>query len=109
MKVLFNDVKALHDAIASELDGAIQRVMHSGRFILGREVESFEAEFAAYCGVSHCIGMASGTEALQLALLACGIGPGDEVISVSHTAMPTAMAIAATGATAVLVDIDPQT
>jgi dTDP-4-amino-4,6-dideoxygalactose transaminase len=109
MKVLFNDVKAVHDAIASELEGAIQRVLRSGRFILDQELESFEAEFADYCGVSHCVGVASGTEALQLALLACGIGPGDEVITVSHTAMPTAMAIAATGATPVFIDIDPLT
>lgn len=109
MKVLFNDVKSANDAIASELDGAFQRVLRSGRFILGQEVESFEAEFAAYCGVQHCIGVASGMEALQLSLLACGIGPGDEVITVSHTAMPTAFAIAATGATPVFLDIDPQT
>jgi dTDP-4-amino-4,6-dideoxygalactose transaminase len=108
MKVLFNDVKAVHDTIASELDGAIQRIMRSGWFILGKEVEIFEAEFAAYCGVEHCIGVASGTEAIQLALLSCGIGPGDEVITVSHTAMPTALAIAATGAIPVFVDIDPQ-
>jgi dTDP-4-amino-4,6-dideoxygalactose transaminase len=109
MKVPFNDVKAAHVAIASALDGAIQRVMRSGRFILGQEVAAFEAEFSAYCGVSYCIGVASGTEALQLALIACGIGPGDEVITVAHTAMPTAMAIAATGATPVFVDIDPYT
>ncbi|MGA2753422.1 MAG: DegT/DnrJ/EryC1/StrS family aminotransferase [Terracidiphilus sp.] len=109
MKVLFNDVKAAHVAIASELDAAIQRVLRSGRFILGQELETFEAEFAAYCGVKHCVGVASGTEALQLALLACGIGPDDEVITVAHTAMPTALAIAATGATPVFVDIDPQT
>ena len=83
MKVLFNDVKAVNDTIASDLDGAFQRVLRSGWFILGQEVETFEAEFAAYCGVEHCIGVASGTEALQLALLACGIGPGDEVITVS--------------------------
>jgi dTDP-3-amino-3,4,6-trideoxy-alpha-D-glucose transaminase len=108
MKVLFNDVKAVNDTIASDLDGAFKRVLRSGWFILGQEVESFEAEFAAYCGVKHCIGVASGTEALQLALLACGIGPGDEVITVSHTAMPTALAIAATGAIPVFVDIDEQ-
>src|SRR5208337_2740566 len=109
MKVLFNDIKAVHDSIASDLDRAIQRVLRSGKFILGQEVESFEVEFAAYCGAAHCVSVASGTEALQLALLACGIGPGDEVITVSHTAMPTALAIAATGATPVFVDIDPQT
>jgi len=109
MNVPFHDLKAVNDSIASELDVACQRVMKSGRFILGQEVEAFEAEFAAYCGVKHCIGVASGTEALQLALLACGIGRGDEVITVAHTAMPTALAIAATGAAPVFVDIDPQT
>ncbi len=108
LNVLFNDVKAVNDAVAPELNKAIQRVLQSGWFILGREVESFEEEFAAYCGVDYCIGVASGTEALQLALLACGIGPGDEVITVSHTAMPTALAIIATGATPVFVDIDEQ-
>lgn len=109
MNVPFNDVKAGHDTIASDLEAALQRVMSSGWFILGQELESFESEFAAYCGAEHCIGVASGTEALQLALLACGIGKGDEVITVAHTAMPTALAIAATGATPVFVDIDPQT
>ncbi|MGB8029885.1 MAG: DegT/DnrJ/EryC1/StrS family aminotransferase [Terracidiphilus sp.] len=109
MKVLFNDVKSVNDSVASDLDGAFLRVMQSGWFILGQEVEAFEAEFAAYCGVRHCISVASGTEAIQLALLSCGIGPGDEVITVSHTAMPTAMAVAATGATPVFVDIEPQT
>lgn len=108
MQVLFNDVKSVNDTVASDLQEAIRRVLDSGWFILGRELESFEAEFAAYCGVEHCIGVASGTEALQLALLACGIGRGDEVITVAHTAMPTALAIAATGATPVFVDIDPQ-
>jgi dTDP-4-amino-4,6-dideoxygalactose transaminase len=109
MKVLFNDVKAVNEIIAFELNEAIHRVLRSGWFILGQELESYEGEFATYCGVSHCIGVASGTEALQLALLACAICPGDEVITVSHTAMPTAMAIAATGAAPVFVDIDPQT
>ena len=109
MKVLFSDVKSVNDTIASELDEAFQRVLRSGRFILGQEVESFETEFAAYCGVQHCIGVASGMDALQLSLLACGIGPGDEVITVSHTFTPTAFAIAAAGATPVFVDIDPQT
>jgi Predicted pyridoxal phosphate-dependent enzyme apparently involved in regulation of cell wall biogenesis len=109
MKVLFNDVKALNDSIAPEIDAAMQRVMRSGWYILGHEVASFEAEFAAYCGAAHCVGVASGTEAIQLALLACGVGPGDEVITASLTAMPTAMAIAATGAIPVFVDIDPQT
>lgn len=109
MKVLFNDVKSVNGTIASDLDEAFERVTRSGLFILGEEVETFEAEFAAYCGVNHCVGVASGTEAIQLALLACGIGPGDEVITVSHTAVQTALAIAATGATPVFVDVDPET
>ncbi|MGA9585763.1 MAG: DegT/DnrJ/EryC1/StrS family aminotransferase [Terracidiphilus sp.] len=109
MKVLFNDLKSVNAAIADELNEATRRVLRSGWFILGAEVEAFEQEFAAYCAVKHCVGVASGTEALQLALLACGIGPGDEVITVSFTAVQTALAIAATGATPVFVDIDPQT
>jgi len=109
MRVLFHDVKAVHDTIASELNEAIQRVVGSGWYILGHELEAFEEEFASYCSASHCIGVASGTEALQLALIACGIGPGDEVITASFTAMPTVLAIAASGAIPVLVDISPQT
>jgi dTDP-4-amino-4,6-dideoxygalactose transaminase len=109
MRVLFNDIRASHDSIARDLDDAVRRVLRSSRFILGREVESFEEEFAAYCGVEHCIGVASGTEALQLALLACDIGPGDEVITASFTPMPTVLAIAATGAIPVFVDISGQT
>lgn len=109
MKVPFNDVGAVNEVVAPELNEAVQRVLRSGWFILGRELASFEAEFAAYCGVTHCVGVASGTEALQLALLACNIGQGDEVITVSLTAMPTVLAIVATGAAPVFVDIDPQT
>lgn len=109
MKILFNDVRAVNETIARELKEAVDRVLHSGWFILGRELESFEAEFAAYCEVKHCVGVASGTEALQLALLACGVGRDDEVITVAHTAMPTALAIAATGAIPVFVDVDPLT
>ncbi len=96
MRVPFNDVKAGHDAIAPDLEEAFQRVLRSDRLILGREVELFEAEFAAYCGTEHCVGVASGTETLQLALLARGIGPGDEVITPPLTAVPTALAISAT-------------
>ena len=109
MKVLFNDLKAVNASIADELNEATRRVLQSGWFILGKEVEAFEQEFASFCGTGHCVGIASGTEAIQLALLACGIGPGDEVITVSFTAVQTALAVAATGATPVFVDIDPQT
>ena len=109
MKVLFNDIKSVQDSIAPEIDEAFHRVLYSGRFVLGHEVEAFEEEYAASCGVKNCIGVASGTEAIQLALLSCGIVKGDEVITVSHTAMPTVLAITATGAVPVFVDIDPHT
>ncbi|MEA2981757.1 MAG: hypothetical protein QOF09_3580 [Alphaproteobacteria bacterium] len=83
------------------------RVLESGVYVLGEEVEGFEREFASYCGVAHAVGAASGTDALILALKALDIGPGDEVITVSHTAVATAAAVLAVGATPVLVDIDP--
>jgi dTDP-4-amino-4,6-dideoxygalactose transaminase len=83
------------------------KVLESGVYILGEEVEGFERDFAAYCGVAHAIGVASGTDALVLALKGLGIGAGDEVITVSHTAVATVAAILAVGATPVLVDIDP--
>ncbi len=108
MKVLFNDVESVNDTIASDLDEAFHRVMRSGWFILGKEVEALEAKFAACCGTAHCVGVASGTEAIQLALMACGVGHGDEVVTVSHTAVQTALAVAATGATPVFVDVDPE-
>jgi dTDP-4-amino-4,6-dideoxygalactose transaminase len=103
------DLLAQRDAIATQLDAAIARVMSSGRYILGPEVEAFEGEFAAYCEAAHCVGVGSGTDAIRLALMACGIGPGDEVVTVSHTAPATAFAVELTGATPVFVDIDPDT
>lgn len=101
------DLAAQHVALRDPLNAAIERVVSSGRYILGPEVESFEKSFAAYLGVSYAIGVSSGTAALQLALMALGIGPGHEVITVSHTAVATVAAIEQTGATPVLVDIDP--
>ena len=92
-----------------EIDAAIHRVLDSGRYILGEEVAAFEEEFANYVGVRYATGVASGTDALELALRACGVGPGDGVITVSHTAVATVAAIELTGATPVLVDIDPLT
>jgi dTDP-4-amino-4,6-dideoxygalactose transaminase len=106
--VPFVDLKAQHDLMAQELTEAIQRVMTRSWFVLGAELEAFEAEFAVYCGVKHCVGVGSGTEALHLALRACGIGPGDEVITVSHSFIATALAIVWTGATPVFVDIDSE-
>jgi len=103
------DPKAGYLAHQAEIDSAIQRVLNSGWYILGREVESFEQEFAAYIGVHNAIGVASGTDALELSLRACGVGLGDLVFTVSHTAVATVAAIELAGATPVLVDIDPVT
>jgi dTDP-4-amino-4,6-dideoxygalactose transaminase len=90
-----------------EIDEAIRRVLNGGRYILGEEVEAFEEEFARYVGTSFGIGVGSGTEALHLALAAGGIGEGDEVITVSHTAIATVAAIESAGARPVLADIEP--
>jgi dTDP-4-amino-4,6-dideoxygalactose transaminase len=91
----------------AELLTAIERVVDGGRYILGAEVDAFEREFAAYMGASHGVGVASGTDALVLALRTLGVGPGDAVVTVSHTAVATVAAIELTGATPILVDIDP--
>jgi dTDP-4-amino-4,6-dideoxygalactose transaminase len=101
------DLKRQEAGIRAEIDAALARVMDRAQFILGEEVDAFEKAFAAYCGIKFCFGVGSGTEALQVALLACGIGPGDEVITVSHTSVATATAVELTGARPVLVDIDP--
>jgi len=101
--------RASYLACKDEIDAAIARVMESGRYILGQEVAAFEQEFAAYIGVRYGIGVGSGTEALHIALRACGIEPGDEVITVSHTAVATVAAIQLCGARPILVDIDPDT
>ena len=90
-----------------EIDDAVMRVLNQGRYILSEEVKAFENEFAAYIGVAHGIGVASGTQSLHLALTACGIGAGDEVITVSHTAVATVAAIEQAGAIPVMVDIEP--
>ena len=91
-----------------EIDGAIKKVLSSGWYVLGKSVDQFEREFAEYVEVKHGIGVGSGTEALHMALIACGVGPGDEVITVSHTAVATASAISLTGAKPVFVDIEPE-
>jgi len=103
------DLKAQYQAIRGEIDAAIAGVVQSGRFILGTEVKAFEEEMAAYCGTRYAVGVASGTDALHLALLACGIGPGDGVITTPFTFIATAEAIVSCGATPVFVDIDPAT
>ena len=90
-----------------EIEAAVLKVMRSNRYILGAEVETLEREFADYIGTEVAIGVANGTDALELAIRALDIGPGDEVITVSHTAVATVAAIEATGATPVLIDVDP--
>jgi dTDP-4-amino-4,6-dideoxygalactose transaminase len=103
------DLKAQYESIKSEIDGAISEVVESCQFILGPKVEAFEADFAAYCQSRFAFGINSGTSALHLALLAAGVGPGDEVITVSYTFVATVAGILYTGATPVFVDIDPLT
>jgi dTDP-4-amino-4,6-dideoxygalactose transaminase len=105
----FVDLKAQYRAIKPEVDAAILSVLESCEFTLGSEVHAFEDEFAAYCRTTYGIGVNSGTSALHLALLAAGVGPGDEVITVPFTFIATVSAIAYTGATPVFVDIDPHT
>jgi dTDP-4-amino-4,6-dideoxygalactose transaminase len=108
-RVLFNDLKPQYAAIQQEIDAAIRGVLAGGWYVLGPEVEAFEAEFAAYCGARYAVGVGSGTEALHLALWACALQPGDEVVTVAHTAVPTINAISLTGARPVFVDVDPVT
>lgn len=95
--------------VRAELEAALHVVLERGRYILGPEVEAFEGEFAAFVGVPYAVGVASGTDALTLALAACGVGPGDEVLTVSHTAVATVAAIVRVGAVPVLLDIEQGT
>ncbi len=104
--VPFVDLPAQYRAIKSEIDEAVARVIESCAFILGPEVEAFEAEFAAYVGARHCVGVSNGTAAIQLALTACGVGAGDEVIVPANTFFATAEAVSTAGATPVFVDCD---
>jgi dTDP-4-amino-4,6-dideoxygalactose transaminase len=103
------DLKAQYAAIKGEIDAAIQRVVDACDFVMGKEMVAFEQDFAAYCGVRHAIGVSTGSDALTLALLACGIGPGDEVITVPNTFIATTEAITHVGATIRFVDIDDAT
>jgi dTDP-4-amino-4,6-dideoxygalactose transaminase len=105
MRVPYVDVAGPHRALKEELLTAIGRVLEHGQFILGEEVERFEAEFAALCGTRYAVALNSGTDALLLALRALGIGPGDEVITAPNSFVATAAAIALTGATPVFADV----
>src|SRR5262245_11876982 len=107
--VLQSDPKANYLAHKREIDEAVRRTLDSGRYILGEQSREFEREFAAYLGANRCVGVASGTDALHLALRAAGVGAGDVVITVAHTAVATVAAVGMAGALPLLVDIEPAT
>lgn len=108
-RVPFVDMPARLAPIRAELVAAFERVLDSGVFVMGPEALALEAEFATFCDVEHAVSASNGTAALQLALLALGVGPGDEVITVPNTFIATVEAISAVGATPVLVDVEPDT
>jgi dTDP-4-amino-4,6-dideoxygalactose transaminase len=109
VSVAFLDLAGDVRAWRAELDAAVERVLQRGQFILGEEVATFEEAFAAYCDVRCAVGVASGTDAITLALQAVGVGPGDEVLTVANTCIPTIVGIESTGARPVLVDVEQQT
>lgn len=109
VRTRFMALERQHKPLEQELSAAFTRVLGSSAFILGEEVEAFEADFAKYCGTSCCVGVASGTAALSLALQAARIGPGDEVIVPAHTYIASALAIAHVGATPVLCEVEAGT
>jgi len=102
------DLSLQHRQIADEVEGGLLRVMREGTFILGKDVVEFEERFARFVGAAHCIGVGSGTDALELALRAAGVGPGHEVIVPANTFIATALAVSRAGATPALVDCDPE-
>jgi dTDP-4-amino-4,6-dideoxygalactose transaminase len=109
VNVPFGDLKLHYESYKTPIDQSVGRVLASGHFILGPELERFERDFEAFLGSSYVAGCASGTEAIYLALAACSVTENDEVIVVAHTAVPTVNAISMTGAKPVFVDIDPST
>ncbi len=109
MRVPFLDLTRETESLREELDAAIARVLDSGHYILSDEVDRFESAFATACAARHAVGVASGTDAITIALLAVGVGPGDEVITAANTCIPTIVGIERAGATPVLADVDPAT
>jgi dTDP-4-amino-4,6-dideoxygalactose transaminase len=109
MKVPFLDLKAPHQELKAELEAAFARVLDSGWYIVGKELELFESQFAEYCGAAHCVGVGNGLDAIHLLLEAYGIGPGDEVLVPSNTFIATWLAVTRTGAMPVAVEPDPRT
>src|SRR5215472_11124766 len=108
VKVPYLDLRAQYRSIKPEIDAAIAHVLESCQFVLGAEMAAFERDFAIYCQASECIALNSGTSALHLALLAAGVGPGDEVITVPFTFVASVAAIIYARAKPILVDIDPR-
>ena len=106
--VRFLDLGAMHAEIRDEMHAAVIEALERGDYILGEAVARFEEEFARYCGVTHALGVDSGTSALELALRAAGVSPGDEVILPANTFVATALAVHHAGAVPVLVDVDPE-
>ena len=104
--IKFLDLKQVNERFRAEMDAAIKRVLDSGWYLLGKEVEAFEQEFATYCGTKHCVGVANGLDALTLILKAYGFGPGDEIIVPANTFIATLLAVSANGCTPVLVEPD---
>jgi len=109
MQVPFVDLKIQYKQIEHEIIPMMKEAMENAAFIGGPQVAGFEAEFAAFCGTTYCVGVGSGTDALRFALIAAGVGPGDAVVTVPHTFIATTEAVSQVGATPVFVDIDPQT
>ena len=109
MKIPFGNLKRQYEQLRDRIDAATREVYESGWLILGQQVQDFEANFAQYCGGKYAVGVGSGTEALHLSLIACGIQSGDEVITVANTCVPTLSAVSFAGAVPVFVDIDEKT
>ncbi len=109
MKIPFGDVKRQYKQLQEQIAKTTSEVYESGWFILGQQVQQFEVNFARYCKAKYAIGVGSGTDALHLALLACKVEPGDEIITVANTCVPTLAAISAAGGVPILVDINPHT
>ena len=106
LPVPMNDLQLQYERIKSEIDAALAETIANASFILGPQVAAFESAFADYNDVHHCVGVSNGTDALKLALVACGVGPGDEVITTSHTFGATVEAVCDVGARPVFVDIE---
>lgn len=104
--IKFLDLKKVNERFRGEMDVAVKRVLDSGWYLLGKEVEAFEQEFAAYCGTKHCVGVANGLDALSLIIKAYGFGPCDEIIVPANTFIATLLAVSANGCTPVLVEPD---